>query len=71
MSTEFILYKSAIQDEPLNIVKYLYSLGINMIPKAIFERGIPIQISKLPSIYDINDKKLYHGLEEIVKYFEK
>jgi hypothetical protein len=42
-----------------------------LLPKAIFERGHPLEIYKLPSVYDINEKQLYHGLEETVKFFEK
>jgi hypothetical protein len=70
-SIEYILYKNPIQLETLYIVQYIHSLGISLLPKAIFERGIPIEIYKLPSIYDINEKILYHGLDETIEFYEK
>jgi hypothetical protein len=68
---EYILYKNPVQMETLSIVQYLHSEGILFLPKAIFERGYPQEISKLPSIYDLTEKKLYHGIEEVIKYYEK
>lgn len=68
---EYILYKNPIQMETLSIVQYLYSEGIIFIPKAIFERSYPSEISKLPSIYDLSEKKLYHGIDEVIKFYEK
>lgn len=70
-SIDYIIYKNPVQLETLNIVQYLHSQGMSLLPKAIFERGFPIQITKLPSIYDMNENKLYHGLDETIKFFEK
>jgi hypothetical protein len=71
MQIEYILYKKPIQLETLYIVQYLHSLGIIFVPNAIFERGIPLEIYKLPSIYDLNENKLYHGLDETIDFYEK
>jgi hypothetical protein len=69
--TEYILYKNAADEDIITIVKYLHSQGISLIPKAIFERGYPLQVTRLPSIYDMTEKVLHHGLDECIKFFEK
>lgn len=69
--SNYILYKESKDEEIMYVLKYLHSQGFSYIPQGIIERGIPIEISKLPSLYDIDEKKLYHGMEETVKYFEK
>lgn len=69
--TNYILYKDSKDEDIMYVLKYLHSQGISYVPQGIIERGIPIEIMKLPSLYDIDTKTLYHGMEETVKYFEK
>lgn len=46
----YILYKKPIQLETLNIVRYLHSHHINLLPDAVYERNYPNNVTELPSI---------------------
>jgi hypothetical protein len=66
----YILYKNPIQTDTLNIVQYLYFLGIPIIPKHCIERNHPNWAFSLPSIEtETNDK--YIGFDECIKFYEK
>jgi hypothetical protein len=67
----YALYKQPTDHSIIHIIQFLHSQGHTYLPRAIVERAFPIQITKLPAIYDINAKKLYFGNTECVKFFEK
>ena len=65
-----ILYKSPISMDTLYIVQYLHFCGINAQPVSIFERNHPTNITELPTIYDIQIKKMYSGISEVILFYE-
>lgn len=66
----YILYKNPIELRLLAIVRYLHYLKINSEPNCCIERNYPNQIIKLPTIYCVNEKKYYNGLQDCIKYYE-
>ena len=64
------LYKLPIQLETLNIVQYLYSLGIDTRPCKIIERNHHSNACVLPTIHDHLTNKWYIGLPECIRYYE-
>ena len=69
-STMYTLYKNPIQPDTLDIVQYLASLGVNLQPSSIIERGHPPEVLPLPSIVDTEKMLLYRGLEGCVQFYE-
>lgn len=63
----YILYKNPIQLDTLDYVRFLHYNNINATPKYCIERNWGIEI--VPTIKDLNNKKIYKGLPECIKYY--
>ena len=67
-SVSYVLYKEPVSLDTLEIVQYIHTNGITILPKYIIERNHGTGIPTLPTI--VCDNKVYAGLQEVVKFYE-